>query len=412
MDLPLAVRRLNRDRSGMPARIIALVAFIVFVTTAGKLALAGLPGESSVLATLDPVSADEQVVFWHVPHPDDETLGMAGGILNAAQEGKRNVVIMYTEGDGSDVRLVLNGLLYCPLHGRFHSPRQEGYEPLDKAAFGRARMAETTAALVALGVDEQDIVSIGMPDGQVTVDKAYAVMAELDRAFPGASHRTTSLSDPHDDHRNLARALNRLVQRQRAEGTPSDVRFHSVYAYKSEARRNAAPFTPVAVSDPEGKRAALAEFARWAPEEGRFAIGMHSVPGLITGAAEDPFEYVQTPSNSFRARELSAPRHAVYVFPDEIGGQWQLTRSLFVDAGWHYNSGQLVGPTITYEGATFISAAKWRLGVSPSFRPSMTVDVTRAGLRLFNHFLIEYRPRPRMDGGPGNTLQFGIQFVP
>jgi len=71
------------------------------------------------------------VTVWHIPHPDDETLGMAGGILAARAAGRRNVVVLYTQGGNSDVRLVLNGVFFCRIHGRYHDPLAEGYHPLD-----------------------------------------------------------------------------------------------------------------------------------------------------------------------------------------------------------------------------------------------------------------------------------------
>lgn len=50
------------------------------------------------------------------------------------------------------------------------------------------------------------------------------------------------------------------------------------------------------------KRQALAEYGRWDPEHGRYALGYHSVGKLmIDPAAADPHEYVDLPGSARHA---------------------------------------------------------------------------------------------------------------
>lgn len=240
-------------------------------------------------ATAAAGSGGENVVIWHVPHPDDETLGMGWAIAESAEEGRRNIIVMYTAGERSVVRhglnaAYLNALLAMPFADRPHPGRY-----LTKTSFGQARIAESRAALMVLGVQEEDVIYVGLPDGALSVIEALKVMRKLDELFPGAKHRSTSILDPHRDHQRLARALFRFAAEKEARGEPVGIAFYRVYGHEPIYSRTSAIARPV--SDMERKREALAEFGVWRPEEGRFGVGARSVPALFARAASDPIEY-------------------------------------------------------------------------------------------------------------------------
>ncbi len=81
------------------------------------------------------------VVF--APHPDDETLGCGGMILQKNQVGARVRIVFMTDGSQS--------------HARFLAP----------AELARLRQEEARAAGKALGVDEDDLFFLGFPDGEL-----------------------------------------------------------------------------------------------------------------------------------------------------------------------------------------------------------------------------------------------------
>ena len=93
-------------------------------------------------------------VFWYLPHPDDETLGMADSIHQSVLDGNENSLIYFTKGTGSLARFFLTG------------PDGQSYQ-LTKEEFGQARMAETLAALAVLGISPEQVVFLDYEDGGV-----------------------------------------------------------------------------------------------------------------------------------------------------------------------------------------------------------------------------------------------------
>lgn len=343
------------------------------------------------ISQLRPAEQGEAVSIWHIPHPDDETIGMAGGIMADAAAGRRNIIIMYTNGESSDVRFVLNGFVRSRLHGRRLNPAADGYEPLDRTALGHARVREAVAALAWLGVEPDDIWLVGLPDGGVTVDAALDVIHALDERYPHAAHRTTSLSDPHPDHRSLARALYIFRDKRRSAGTPPDVRFYSVYTYGRQPEHRTRGLEKVRVANPDAKARALAEYGVWAPSEGRFAIGMLSVPRLLARAATDPFEYVEPIPHVLSARHTLRHRVDVTIFQDKAVLHMALGRGLQLRFGVTF-SGSVPPPALVYEAPAALNAVKFRFGVAPTDWRLSGVRASLAGLALFDRFLVEYEP--------------------
>lgn len=102
-------------------------------------------------------------------------------------------------------------------------------------------------------------------------------------------------------------ALYQLSEMKRAAGDELDVAFYRVYHYRLRASRRGQPqgVAAVPVADHGRKQAALEELGKWAPEEGRFAIALHSVADLFQAADRDPWEYVdvfdEVPSWRYRS---------------------------------------------------------------------------------------------------------------
>lgn len=396
-----------------PAVVAAWVAAAALASGAGVASAADFTaGPPAVpvadIAQLRPARPDEKVAVWHIPHPDDETIGMAGGIMADAAEGMRNIVVIYTNGEASDVRWILNGLVPSPLHGRRLNPAEEGYEPLDKTAFGLARVREAVAALERLGVEATDVWTVGLPDGEVTVDAALGVIRALDQRYPHAAHRTTSLSDPHPDHRSLARALYTFLNdKRRGAERPPDVRFYSVYTYHRPADRRAGGLSAVPVHDSDAKAQALAEYGVWAPDRGRFAIGMLSVPRLLAEAAGDPFEYVEPPPERIPLRHVLRRRADLTVFQNKAAVHVALQGRLQLRVGVTF-AGDVRPPALLYEAPTPINAVKFRVGVAPTDWRLSGIRASHAGVAVFDRLLLEYEPPG--DGQSPGLLRVGWRF--
>lgn len=341
------------------------------------------------------------ITIWHIPHPDDETLGMAGGILAAAAEGQRNIVVFYTRGGASSARLILNGLVHSPIHGRRLDPRLEGYAPLSIGDLKAARMAETFAALAHLGVPESDIIALDLPDGAVTVRQALDVMERLDLEFPGAAHRTTSLHDPHPDHQSLARALLLFSQAESRQGV--DIGFYRVYQYDVPLESRHEHVIAVPVADPERKAAALAEFGVWDPPAGRFAVGYLSVARLFTQAAADPYEYMdpvpeQVPALISRTTDLGLDLHTSGIDVNlRLRGGWALRLGTSLDG--------VLSSSVIHKFP--LGGYGVRLYLGPGI--SLPTDGPRihwlVGAEALRSLLLEYRT-----GQTESTFRLGLRF--
>ena len=209
---------------------------------------------------------------------DDEILGMGGAIYESTLAA---AAISWSCTQGR-ILLVRINLFILALWRSVSEPSGSngvGSIPLRSDDFARARLAETLSALSLLGVDEDSVIVVSLPDGAIVPQAALAVMRELAERYPGAAHRTTSVFDPHVDHRNLARALYSLAREYRDKGIELDVGFYRVYIYNSPSswRAQSPGVLAVPVVDPDRKRQALDEFSVWDPDAGRFAIGVQSV---------------------------------------------------------------------------------------------------------------------------------------
>jgi LmbE family N-acetylglucosaminyl deacetylase len=118
-------------------------------------------------------------------HPDDEVLGAGGLIAMLAASGARLRLVAVTDGEGS--------------HGRHADP----------AELAQRRIAETDAALKALGAESTEVVRLGFPDSGLAEheDRLTAALAGLTEGFDICL--TPWDGDLHTDHEAAGRAARR-----------------------------------------------------------------------------------------------------------------------------------------------------------------------------------------------------------
>jgi LmbE family N-acetylglucosaminyl deacetylase len=118
-------------------------------------------------------------------HPDDEVLGAGGLISLLAAAGARLRLVAATDGEGSH---------------RGHA---------DPALLARRRIAETAAALAALGAERADVVRLGFPDTGLAghEDLLTAALTGLTDGFDVCLAPWTG--DLHPDHEAAGRAARR-----------------------------------------------------------------------------------------------------------------------------------------------------------------------------------------------------------
>lgn len=348
----------------------------------------------------------QPIIIWHIPHPDDETLAMAGSIYAASLAGHRNIVVLYTGGESSVVRLGLNLRLYSPSHRYGSDQTGHGHVYLSAADFARARLNEARAALAVLGVADEDIIEVHLPDGAIAPREVADLMRELHRRYPHAAHRTTSIYDQHADHRNLARALLLLQDEVEAAGLELDVGFYRVYIYdRPTDKRTLTNVEAVPVAYPEVKRRALAEFGVWDPARGRFAIGMRSVPRLFEAAAADPYEYVDVLSSEGIPAILRIGDIGAILFNDGVGVAYR------TDPRWQWRIEtplKTFAPTLSLARNTPPQAYGVRLyaGVGVTAAGTLPQLSWYGGLDLLQRLLVEYTTHPHV-----GTWRIGYHFL-
>ncbi|MBP5352910.1 MAG: PIG-L family deacetylase [Alphaproteobacteria bacterium] len=214
-----------------------------------------------------------KTLLYFVPHQDDELLTMGIDINTAAAKGEDVHVILCTDGRKSGVRQLLNNGQSCELHRETHR------YALSEAEFIRARDAEFIDSCRLLGVPPENIhipAERGV-DGQLDLVTAETIIRRYVGQYGKKAIVNAIYFDngemQHKDHKTLGKAVYNLWQ----QGL-----FHKVKFFKepyckaadniSFVCRLALPETVPCVCS------AAYNYGYWAPEEGRYAIGYHSVP--------------------------------------------------------------------------------------------------------------------------------------
>jgi LmbE family N-acetylglucosaminyl deacetylase len=233
---------------------------------------------------------DDPMVFI-APHPDDESIGMAGAILEGLGQGRPVFIEVMTHGEMSKVHATLDDGGVDSWH-----PGKHHYK-LTTQEFGDARVREVFEAAVRLGVTGVHV--HGFRNGGLTPDDVAATIqywvkrsTNLDGVTALSLRGTAGAQDPqgkdglpHPDHKAVWDAL-------AASGLP-DVQGYCVYDYTEHKS------TPDQIYDISpwcaAKRAVLESYKVWDPDVGRFAVGEHSVRDLLAKAGHECHELVVYP---------------------------------------------------------------------------------------------------------------------
>jgi LmbE family N-acetylglucosaminyl deacetylase len=178
------------------------------------------------------------------PHPDDEVLGFAGIIYDAIRMGKTVKVVLLTNGEGygSACYFWKNG---CPAEDS--TCRGAGCTTLDLEQFGKIRIEESKRALKHLGLDPENLILLGYPDGFIgdmlhypdsiftsvtgnnvsvtgkkfTGQNLIDDLKTLFKAYKSEIVFTTHIMDQHSDHSALAS----FIQQARKELASENILF-------------------------------------------------------------------------------------------------------------------------------------------------------------------------------------------
>jgi hypothetical protein len=246
----------------------------------------GFPVDANTGASVCPPYNQPAVFF--APHPDDETIGYAANIAEHVQTGRDVFIELMTHGRATGVRTTLGNGGTDPWH-----PGTHGYT-LTPDEIGNARIAEFTQAAIALGVTGIKVSDFG--DGNLTQAEVTQRISWWIAHNPGGMSLKGTAGDPdpttvggapHRDHKAVWDALV-------ASGF-GDLRGWLVYHYSTGTGTFARQNTFLGQPACDAKRAALGAYKVWDPPNNRFAIGYHSVAGLIDTASASCVEYTVVP---------------------------------------------------------------------------------------------------------------------
>lgn len=116
------------------------------------------------------------------PHCDDEALGSAEFIKKTLKNDGSVKVVLITNGDGFKSALQFD---YLNIHP----------EPADYIRFGYERQKESLKALKILGLNEDNVIFLGYPDGGI----AYLFHANWDKSNPYTSSDTAADKSPYSN---------------------------------------------------------------------------------------------------------------------------------------------------------------------------------------------------------------------
>ena len=149
------------------------------------------------------------------PHPDDETLGCGGLLSWASRRGRKIRVLFLTDGEASPP-----ASLTCP-------PQQ----------LASTRREEARAAAACLGLREEQLAFLGLPDGALETLDAMQTQTALHRISGMALDLSpvltlvTAWTDPHADYQAAFRLVRRALETVRG----AQLRAYPVWSWLLEA---------------------------------------------------------------------------------------------------------------------------------------------------------------------------------
>ena len=215
------------------------------------------------------------VRFYFVPHQDDELTNLGADLCRTLSSGGEVRVVLCTDGSASSVKRMLCNGGGCAWHPGEHC------FALDEASFVAARDREFFASCRAMGVPEGHaaVSPLRGHDGSLTVEQAKRIILDALAGFDAQACEAVAIAPTpgvvqNNDHASLGRAAAELF----AEGAFGGLRlmYEFIFLPETGLPENADVITPTPGELQKLKNAAAC-YRRWAPAQGRYAVGYHSV---------------------------------------------------------------------------------------------------------------------------------------
>ena len=226
-------------------------------------------------------------VFYFSPHQDDELLNLGTAMCRDIDAGREVFCVLCTDGGASGARRLIGDGGACAWHEGRHD------YPMDVPAFSAARDREFTASCRCMGLRPDHIIipADRAPDGQLTPEHAAEIMRSAIKDFPPEQVTVKTLAEvtwqrQNPDHTAVARAALRL--REENACAAAEEYLETILFPAPENIPILETLTP---DDTQRERllAAAAQYGRWEPEKGFFAVGCHSVWDEFADFREEQF---------------------------------------------------------------------------------------------------------------------------
>ncbi|MFC7441145.1 PIG-L family deacetylase [Laceyella putida] len=270
-----------------------------------------LPAQSpSSAAMLNVIDSSSNVAVYLVPHADDEVLSFGVPILNDLRAGKKVYMVLFSPGEDSIAREVINGKadeetvssaykpgdpVRCAWHARYHDPVAEGYlhGHVTKEEFGQARIDEFYLASQEMGVPRANLKTSILPNGQFTYDSVKSIILTYDRLFPNAQFKTFSSVDLHVDHALIGKVLDDMYAEGRINKPQTNIVSIATDRFHSHGDETEVPGYKLYLTDSADKvklqNAVNHVYKGWDPHNGVYGLGYHSVPAQFDALLADTY---------------------------------------------------------------------------------------------------------------------------
>lgn len=250
---------------------------------------------------------NKEVLFF-IPHQDDEVLSFSSTIRKYINKGYKPHVILATDGSRDEgVRARLNGVAgkVCRVHNYAHIPKKENYNynnrKLDYITYElltKYRNDEYVNALLALGVKKENIhiPSEVATDGSLSKEYSVGLIRKYINKYKNATVHTfyneKFSRGNHNDHMNLGKGATELFNK----GEVDNLYLHvEPYLYKDFVNNNLDEDIiidkPASTKDRDIILNSMKEYNIWNPQDGKLAVGYHSVNQHFDKAMKETTNY-------------------------------------------------------------------------------------------------------------------------
>lgn len=238
--------------------------------------------------------AGKRTFLFLLPHQDDELLSMGAFASNVlGNERDKAYAVLCTDGSSSGVRRVLADGQTCGKHADKHVYN------MDAEHFADARDKEFLGSCQALGFRPSQVVfhPKRAKDGSLSVEHAEKMILSFLHAFDFGKEAVVCTMSPlvgggqHSDHRNLGRAALNLFERRKIDKLLLFVEPYCVDEFKRNNPKIALSECGARGDSVKNLQRAIESYSLWNPDEGRYAIGYHSVTSDFDDFMRNPVSY-------------------------------------------------------------------------------------------------------------------------